>query len=138
MTHIDFLANLINHFFFIKLAIFMSYFLLSFSNKSYNVLSQGTLTQRKGSGTVDLLIKIGCFVKKENLVSVWKAPDLNLWVQGGQPYWYLPFSKASLIKSSTRLYWAKFSPLLPLNLVWRMLIQALSDFWQREEERDTN
>jgi hypothetical protein len=27
--------------------------------------------------TVDLLIMIGCFVKKENLVSVLKAADLN-------------------------------------------------------------
>ncbi len=28
-------------------------------------------------GTVDLLITKGCFVKKENLASVWKAADLN-------------------------------------------------------------
>ena len=27
-------------------------------------LNQGTLTEREGFGTVDLLIKIGCFVKK--------------------------------------------------------------------------
>ncbi len=36
--------------------------------------------------TVDLLIKIGCFIKKKNLVSVWKAADLNSLVQGGQLY----------------------------------------------------
>jgi hypothetical protein len=31
---------------------------------------QGTLAEGKGSVLVDLLIKIGCFVKKENIVSV--------------------------------------------------------------------
>jgi hypothetical protein len=33
---------------------------------------QGTLTEGEGSAqlTVDLLIKIGCFVKKKNIVSV--------------------------------------------------------------------
>ncbi len=36
--------------------------------------------------TVDLLIKMGCFVNKENLVSVLKAADINLLVEGGQPY----------------------------------------------------
>ncbi len=139
MTHINFLANILIQDFFYKISYFYKlFYVLSFSNKSYNSLSQGTLTQGKGSGTVDLLIQIGCFIKKENWVSVWKAPDLNLWVQGGHPYWYFPFSKASLIKSSTRLYGAKFSPILSLNLVLRMLIQALSVFWQREEERDTN
>ncbi len=32
---------------------------------------------RRRLSTADLLIKIGYFVKKENLVSVWKAADLN-------------------------------------------------------------
>jgi hypothetical protein len=36
---------------------------------------------------VDLLIKIGCFVKKKNkIVSVLKAADPNSLAQGGQPY----------------------------------------------------
>ncbi len=51
---------------------------------------------RERLSTVDLLIKMGCFVKKENLVPVWKAADLNSLVQGGQLYRYFPFSKASL------------------------------------------
>ena len=39
--------------------------------------------------TVDLLIKIGCFVKIKNIVSVWKATDLSYLVQGGQTYWMI-------------------------------------------------
>jgi hypothetical protein len=31
----------------------------------------------KGLSTVDLLIEIGCFLTKENIVQVWKAADLN-------------------------------------------------------------
>jgi hypothetical protein len=33
-------------------------------------LFQGTLTEGGRLSTVDLLIRIGCFVKKENLVSI--------------------------------------------------------------------
>jgi hypothetical protein len=50
---------------------------------------------RERLSTVDLLIKIGCFVKKKKIVSVRKAADLKYLVQGGQPYF--PFSKASLV-----------------------------------------
>ncbi len=37
----------------------------------------------------------------KKLASVWKAADLNLLVQGGQPHWSFPFSKASLDKPTT-------------------------------------
>jgi hypothetical protein len=39
-------------------------------------LDLGYLIQGMAS-TVDLLFKIGCFVKKKNIVSVRKAADLN-------------------------------------------------------------
>jgi len=47
-------------------------------------------------GTVGLLIDKGCFVKKKNIVSIWKVFDMNYLVQGGQQYWSFPFSKISL------------------------------------------
>jgi hypothetical protein len=50
---------------------------------------QGTLTKREGSvRTVDLLIKIGCLVKKgkKSILKVLKAADLNYLGQGGQLY----------------------------------------------------
>ncbi len=46
--------------------------------KTKEVLLKGSLSK------VDLLIKISCCVK--NVVSVWKAADLNLVIQGGQLY----------------------------------------------------
>ncbi len=51
---------------------------------------------RGGLSTVGLRIKIGCFVKKKNVASVWKGADLNWLVQGGQLYRSFPFSKDSL------------------------------------------
>jgi hypothetical protein len=44
---------------------------VSTKGKSRELLLKGRLS------TVDLLITVGCFVKKENLVSVSKAADLN-------------------------------------------------------------
>jgi hypothetical protein len=45
--------------------------------------------------TVDLLIKIACFGRQKNIVSVWKAADTNELVQGGELYWSFQFSKDS-------------------------------------------
>jgi hypothetical protein len=36
--------------------------------------------------TIHLHIKIGFFVQKENIVSLWKPADLNYLIQGGQLY----------------------------------------------------
>ncbi len=49
------------------------------------MLKQGALTKGKFS-EVDLLVKIACFVRKENTFTVTKAADHNLTVQGGQLY----------------------------------------------------
>jgi hypothetical protein len=56
----------------------------------------GNPLRRGKLGTVDFLIKIGCYVKKENVVSIWKVTELSYLVQGGQPYWFFHFSKVSL------------------------------------------
>ncbi len=53
---------------------------------------------RERLSTVDLLIRIGCFVKLKNVVSVRKAADMSKKAQGGQPYWSFPFSKDSLVE----------------------------------------
>jgi hypothetical protein len=47
--------------------------------------------------TVDLLIKVDCFIKKLNIFNINWA-DLNYLAQGGQPYWAFPLSKTSLVK----------------------------------------
>ncbi len=39
--------------------------------------------------------------KKKNIVSVWKAADLNCLAQGGQAYWSFLFSKASRLNGIT-------------------------------------
>jgi hypothetical protein len=41
---------------------------------------------------IDLLIKVAGFI------AISKAADLNLSVQGGQLYWFFPFSKDSLVE----------------------------------------
>jgi len=46
--------------------------------------------------TVDLLIKVACFVKI--IFSKQRGADLNLMVQGGQPYLAFSFSKTSLVR----------------------------------------
>ncbi len=48
--------------------------------------------------TIDLLVKITCFVKKEKNVSVTKAGDFTKLVQGGQLYYYFPFSRSPWTK----------------------------------------
>ncbi len=49
--------------------------------------------------TADLLIKVARFVKQERMFAMSKAAYLYKLVQGGQLYWALPFSKASLVES---------------------------------------
>ncbi len=57
--------------------------------------------------TINLLIKMACFVKKEKYISVLKAAELNqLNVQGGHPYWSFRFSKDSLV-DHINLFWIK-------------------------------
>jgi hypothetical protein len=41
------------------------------------MLKQGTLTEGKGHSTVDLLIKVPCFVTDEIMFSISKEADLN-------------------------------------------------------------
>jgi hypothetical protein len=48
--------------------------------------------------TVDLLIKVACFVSKVNNMFIIKTAYLNLAVQGGQPYCAFHFSKAFLVE----------------------------------------
>jgi len=50
------------------------------------MLKQGTLTEGEELSTVDLLIKVPCFVTDEIMFAVSKGIDLNWLVQGGQPY----------------------------------------------------
>ena len=45
----------------------------------------GTLTPEEGLSTVDLLLKVACFVKK-NIFSVLKGSDLNKEVNCTDPY----------------------------------------------------
>ncbi len=60
--------------------------------------NQGILTKREGRlSTVDLLIKVACFVKEVKIFSIQKGADLNWLVQGGQLYSAFPFSKTSLM-----------------------------------------
>ncbi len=47
--------------------------------------------------TVDLLIKVTCFVKLLLIFAILKRADLNQLVRGGQMYWGFPFSKGSLV-----------------------------------------
>jgi len=64
--------------------------------------SQPGKTNRRGRiSTVDLLIKVACFVKE--VIFNKKGVDLNWLVQGGQPYWGFPSSKTSLSQHSRKL-----------------------------------
>jgi len=47
--------------------------------------------------TVDLLIKVVCFIKEVNKFFSIKGADLNWLVVGGKLYWAFPFSKTSLV-----------------------------------------
>ncbi len=48
--------------------------------------------------TIDLLIKVACFVKNQVMFALSKAANLIKLGQGGQLYWAFPFSKGSLAK----------------------------------------
>jgi hypothetical protein len=52
----------------------------------------------KRLSTLDPLIKIVCFAKKEIIFSLQRGADLNLSVQGGHCTEPFPFSKTSLEK----------------------------------------
>ncbi len=63
----------------------------------YKVLAGAGNTNWGGKlSTIDLLIKVDCFVKKENIIFNIKQADLNWLVQGSWLYWTFPFSKTSL------------------------------------------
>jgi hypothetical protein len=53
-------------------------------------LTAGNTYWKERLSTVDLLINIGCFIKKRSMFKVWKATHLNELVQGGQLYWSFP------------------------------------------------
>jgi len=65
------------------------------------ISNHGTLTEGE-EGSVQLTSSLRFVIKfckkKTNIVSVWKVADLNKLVQGGQPYWSFPFSKAFLVQ----------------------------------------
>jgi hypothetical protein len=70
-------------------------------------LAPGNTIWRGRLNTVDLLIKVTCFVKKRKIIfSIVKAVDPNWLVQGqgGQLYRALPFSKTSLDKRTNLFY----------------------------------
>ncbi len=48
--------------------------------------------------TINLLIKVACFVNNVNDIFNINGADLNMLVQGGQLYWAIPFSKVSLVQ----------------------------------------
>jgi hypothetical protein len=48
--------------------------------------------------TVDLLIKVACFVEMEIIFPIYKGAYLNQLVQGGQLYLAFQLSKISLVK----------------------------------------
>jgi hypothetical protein len=55
--------------------------------KVFIIIDRKSLPKGKAQfSTVDLLIKIGCFMKKKNIVSIIKAADLNFLEEGGQLY----------------------------------------------------
>ncbi len=58
--------------------------------------------------TVDLLIKVVCFVNKETNIFNAKMIDLNELEQGGQLCWAFPFSKTSLLMVKLGLELALF------------------------------
>ncbi len=47
---------------------------------------QGTLNEGERPSTVNLLIRVACFVKKKIMLTFSKAADLNKFVQGVQLY----------------------------------------------------
>ena len=55
---------------------------------------QGILTEGGRLSTVDLLIKVDCFIKK--VYNSFNITNLNRLLLGGQLYWAFPLSKTSL------------------------------------------
>jgi len=68
----------------------------SFKIKATASTCQGILTEGRGLSTIDLLIKLACFVKKENNIFNIKGADLNYLEQVGQLYFSSPFNKSFL------------------------------------------
>jgi hypothetical protein len=64
----------------------------------YKTLKAGNSYCWGNLSTVDLLIKLARFVKKEKYLFSLKAANLNLLIQRGQSYLSFPFSKDSLLK----------------------------------------
>jgi hypothetical protein len=64
-----------------------------FIDPRYTHNSQGTLNK----GEIDLLIKVGCFVKKI-LLALSKGADLNELVKGSQLHRALTFREASMLQ----------------------------------------
>ncbi len=65
-------------------------------HKPFLLTSYDQTNWRGRLSTIDLLIKIACLAKKSNNIFNIKGAYLNWFVQGGQLYWSLPFSKSSL------------------------------------------
>jgi hypothetical protein len=77
---------------------FMHQFVLQHTAQESNALP-GNTNWRGRLSTVDLLIKVACFVKRVNNNLILKGEYINLLVQGGQLYLAFPFSKISLVLS---------------------------------------
>ncbi len=65
------------------------------SSKWAPLACTGKAYWRERLSTVDLQIKISCFVERKNIVTIWKLADLN-WLVQGPLNWAFPFSKGSL------------------------------------------
>jgi hypothetical protein len=73
---------------------FFFFWLLSFQG----LVRLGNTILRGRFSTIDLLIKVACFVKN-NICSIKRSwSGLNSLVQGGQLYWAFPFSNSSLVR----------------------------------------
>ncbi len=70
----------------------------------------GNTNWRRGLSTVELLIKVPCFVKKQILFALWKGADLNLLVRGGQLY--RAFLLIRILRLSPWNFFGLYSPKL--------------------------
>ncbi len=62
------------------------------------IAESGNTNLRERLSTIDLLIKVACFLTRVITFLNIKQNDMNELVQGGQPYWAFPFSKTSLVE----------------------------------------